>query len=332
LQNIVQIGQENFGAEFLIGFEIEMYLVTPEVARDPSAFEAPAPFDKIPMGAVSFREERGHCIQACVLELAEANIVVEQFHACGGPYQYEISTGPLPPLAAVDALIQSLEIIRRTAIAHRYRALFIPQPFKPYETCGLHMHLSLAVDQNQQRHSFGDKISNHFLAGVLQRLPLLVALGMPMDISYSRLGEVAAGRWVSWGIENWDMPVRAITETHWEFRAIDATANPYLVAAGYIASGLLGCRDRQPLSMMPLTQSLRELNDEARVSHGVTVQLPSCLSEAVTCLGDQKFRLGLDDVLGNQLLDFYHQVKQGEEEYFKGMDAKYRLALYAAIY
>jgi glutamine synthetase len=316
----------------LIGFEIEMYLVTPEVARDPSLFEAPAPFDNIPMGAVSFRGERGHCIQACVLELTEANIVVEQFHACGGPYQYEISTGPLPPLAAVDALIQSLEIIRRTAIAHGYRALFIPQPFKPYETCGLHMHLSLAVDQNQQRHSFGGKISNHFLAGVLQRLPLLVALGMPMDISYSRLGEVAAGRWVSWGVENRDMPVRAITETHWEFRAIDATANPYLVAAGYIASGLLGCRDRQPLSMTPLTQSLRELNDEARVSHGVTVQLPSCLSEAVACLGDQEFRLGLDDVLGNQLLDFYHQVKQGEEEYFKGMDAKYRLAMYAAIY
>jgi glutamine synthetase len=152
------------------------------------------------------------------------------------------------------------------------------------------MHLSLAVGHNLQQHSSGGKTSDSFLAGVLQRLPLLVALGMPLDMSYSRLGEVAAGRWVSWGVENRDMPIRAITETHWEFRAIDATANPYLVAAGYIASGLLGCRYHQSLLMTPLTQSLRELNDEARVSHGVTVRLPTCLGEAVACLSDQAYR------------------------------------------
>jgi glutamine synthetase len=131
LQKVFQLGKEDFGIEFLVGFEIELYLVTPEVVADPSTFEAPTPFDTLPMGAVSFRDKRGQCIQACVLELTKADVVVEQFHACGGPYQ---STGPLSPLAAVDTLIQSLEIIRRTAIAHGYRALFIPQPSKPYET------------------------------------------------------------------------------------------------------------------------------------------------------------------------------------------------------
>ncbi|KAF4968881.1 hypothetical protein FSARC_3780 [Fusarium sarcochroum] len=332
LQRVIHSALETCGIEFLAGFEIEFYLVSPEVAADPSTFEAPTPFKDVSMGAVSFRDKRAHCIRACVRALDKASIVVEQFHACGGPFQYEISTGPLPPLQAVDTLAQSLEIIRRTAISQGYRALFIPEAFQGYETCGLHMHLSLGGSQEQQLQSPGGKKSESFLAGVLQRLPLLIALGMPHDVSYKRLGEVAAGRWVSWGVENRDVPIRAITETHWEFRAIDATANSYLVAAAYIASGLLGWQSHQPLRMTPLTQSLRELDDEARQRHGVTTLLPSCLSDALGFIRNPTCREGLDEALGPQILDFYQQVKWGEQKCLGEMDEKDRLKLYAAIY
>ncbi|KAF4460324.1 glutamine synthetase bacteria [Fusarium albosuccineum] len=334
LQRVIQSGLENHQVEFLAGFEIEFYLVSPEAAADPSTFDVPAAFNHVSAGAVSFRDKRAYCVQACVRGLEKSGIIVEQFHACGGPFQYEISTGPLPLLAAVDTLVQSLEIIRGTAIANGYRALFIPEAFQGLETCGLHMHLSMAGRNGQQLQSSGDKPGESFLAGVLQRLPLLTALGMPLDISYARLGEVAAGSWVCWGFENRDVPIRAVEGTHWEFRAIDAAANVYLVAAGYIASGLLGRQSHQPLRMAPLTKSLRELDDDDKVlkQSGVTTRLPSCLADAFAFISDPTCRAGLDEALGPQILNFYQEVKLGEQTSLSSMDKTERLKLYAAIY
>ncbi|KAF4446306.1 glutamine synthetase bacteria [Fusarium austroafricanum] len=76
LQRVVQSILQDCSIKFLVGFEIELYLVTPEVAADPSAFD-PAPFNSVPMGAVSFRDKRGQCIKDCALALAGVGIVVE---------------------------------------------------------------------------------------------------------------------------------------------------------------------------------------------------------------------------------------------------------------
>lgn len=62
--------------------------------------------------ASSIRDARSQCVEACVRPMMDVGIEVEQFRAEHGVNQFEISTGPLAVVAAVDTLIQSQEILK----------------------------------------------------------------------------------------------------------------------------------------------------------------------------------------------------------------------------
>jgi hypothetical protein len=61
--------------------------------------------------------------------LAVADIELQQYHSEAAPGQYEIVTGPLPPLQAADALIHTRETIYNIASKHGLRATFAPRIF-----------------------------------------------------------------------------------------------------------------------------------------------------------------------------------------------------------
>jgi len=61
--------------------------------------------------------------------LTDAGIVVEQFHAESAPGQYEIVTGPLPPVESVDALVLTRDVIYNVAAKHGVRATFYPKVY-----------------------------------------------------------------------------------------------------------------------------------------------------------------------------------------------------------
>jgi glutamine synthetase len=61
--------------------------------------------------------------------LTDADIEVQQFHAESAPGQYEIITGPLPPVEAVDALVFTRDTIYNVAAKHGARATLYPKVY-----------------------------------------------------------------------------------------------------------------------------------------------------------------------------------------------------------
>lgn len=62
-------------------------------------------------------------------ELGQAGIEVQMYHAEAAPGQYEVVTGPLPPLQAADALLHTRETIYNVASRHGLRATLAPRVF-----------------------------------------------------------------------------------------------------------------------------------------------------------------------------------------------------------
>ena len=92
-------------------------------------------------------------------------------------------------------------------------------------------------------------VGEAFAAGILNRLPGLLALGAPSVASYLRLVPSHwAGVYACWGLENREAALRMITgsagSTDWaanlEVKCLDLTANPYLLLAGLLAAGFDG--------------------------------------------------------------------------------------------
>lgn len=67
--------------------------------------------------------------------LTDAGIEVQQFHAESAPGQYEVVTGPLPPVEAVDALVFTRDTIYNIAAKHGVRATLYPKVYS--EACVL---------------------------------------------------------------------------------------------------------------------------------------------------------------------------------------------------
>ncbi|HEU5226506.1 MAG TPA: glutamine synthetase, partial [Ktedonobacteraceae bacterium] len=115
-----------------------------------------------------------------------------------------------------------------------------------------HSHMSL-WDRNLGRNAFWEEneqfhmsaTMRHFLAGVLDRMPDLMALYAPVINSYKRYIE---GTWAplntTWGMDNRTCAIRVINNgprsIRVENRVPGADANFYLVFAAMLASGLYG--------------------------------------------------------------------------------------------
>jgi glutamine synthetase len=108
-------------------------------------------------------------------------------------------------------------------------------------------------DRNLERNLFWDESAEghmsetmrHFLAGVLEKLPEMMAFYAPVINSYKRYVE---GTWAplntTWGMENRTCAVRIVNNgkraIRVENRVPGADANFYLVFAALLASGLYG--------------------------------------------------------------------------------------------
>ena len=307
LKKIITHIKEELFVTFLVGFELEFYLLDDEKCHrgDPNECIPVITNTTYNSTALGLRGSRGACVEECARKLQAFGIEVEQYHAESGPYQFEIATGPLPPLEAVDTLIQSQEIIRRIAINHGLRACFLPKPFRQYRATGLHAHLSLYSDAIA-----GNKYQDSFLAGVLSRLPQICAFSMASQQSYLRVEPRELGMWVSWGNSNRDTPIRRVSHNRFEFRAMDATSNPYLAIAAYISAGILGMEMEQELTWKDCKYFLDELTDDEREALGILVQVPGSLKEALDTL-DQN-TCGLERKLGAEMVHLYRFAKRRE--------------------
>ena len=211
-------------------------------------------------------------------------------------------------------------MVKTIAEKHGLRATFMPKPFAELTGSGCHTHASL-WDKAGRRNLFLDRkgelglsrLAYHFLGGVMHSAEALCSLFTPSVNSYKRLNAATTLSGVTWspnaicyGGNNRSTMVRIPGPGRFEFRLMDGAANPYLMQAGLLASGLDGIdnkRDpgkRLDINMYEEGQKLRRIK-----------RLPQNLLDALRLTGKSRI---LREVLGDEFIDSYIKLKKGEWE------------------
>lgn len=223
-----------------------------------------------------------------------------------GANQFEITLAPADPLTAADRAILLRALVRDMATAHGLRATFAPLVAPGAVGNGVHVHLSLwdtargglTLDGASGRLTTE---AGRFVAGILGHAPAVVAWTAPSVISPLRFGP---HHWSSaaafLGRQNREAMIRVCPvptladarpkdAANLEFRACDATANPWLVMATLIRAGLDGLERKLPAA--PIVEGdLEAVGAAERERLGVTA-FPADLAAALDALeGDAAAR------------------------------------------
>lgn len=317
LEILVNDLQYNHGVNLLFGFEIEVTFLT----RDNSNKDQPYKPLTLTHAWGTLTPEQWlqlPFLAEIATSLSEIGIEVQQFHAESGQGQYEFVLAPLPPLVAVDALIQARQVVAQIAALHDLRATLHPQPFPGIGTAA-HAHISLEPP---------DKDIPFFVGGVLRHLPAICAFTMPESASYGRVVDDhwTGGTWVAWGTQNRETPLRRVKNGRWEVRCLDGLANMYFALGAVCAAGLLGLTagiTDFPQKDVPYNPS--KLDEEGRATYGITQKMPSSFDEAMQAL---KADGELQEALANGMVKDFLLMKECEQKMLGDMpDAERRIWL-----
>ncbi len=264
--------------------------------------------------------------------LAAAGMPVECIMAEFGPNQFEATAPPAEGLAAADRAVAFKEIARAVAERHGGRASFAPILDPDGVGNGAHVHFSLSgartgapVNRDPARPQAISEKAGAFLAGVMAKLPAMLALTVPTTASYIRL---RPNKWTAtsatFAVQDREAAVRVCPvfahagdpdrQFHFEFRAADGAANPYLVLGAIVAAGLDGL-DR---ALAPPTPT-----------DGAGAPLPTSLEAALDLLeadGD------LAEALGAELHAAFVQHKRFEASLMTGDDEAAQCRRYAEVF
>jgi glutamine synthetase len=216
------------------------------------------------------------------------SVDVQQLHPEYAPGQFELSVGPTDAVAAADRLLLVRHTIRAVTQRAGLRCSFAPAMAAGGVGNGCHVHTSLWREGRNLMaggpgpHGLSDE-AEAFVAGVLDGLPALLAVGAPSVASYLRL---IPQRWSApyrcWGRENREAGVRLVAaspDANVEVKCIDASANPYLLVGALLALGLAGVE--RGLRLPPeVTVDPATLTEDQLAALGAA-RLPRTLREAL---------------------------------------------------
>lgn len=268
--------------------------------------------------------------------LASQGIEVDQFHPEYGTAQLEVSVAAEDPVSAADTFVLVRETIRAVSARYGMRASFSPKVLAEGVGNGAHVHLSLWRDGTNLMTGGEGPLAltgtaAAFTAGVLGRLPALLAVGCPTTASYLRLVPSHwAGAFACWGLENREAAVRLVTgpvgnrdrAANVEVKCFDAAANPYLVVAGLLAAGLAGLAEDATLPD-PVEVDPASLDENTLADRGIAA-LPGSLSEAAD-LFEADETLGA--AFGTELAATIVDLRRAEVALFDGASAEEIAAL-----
>jgi glutamine synthetase len=235
-----------------------------------------------------------------VLNMRKVGINVEvHHHEVGTAGQAEIDMGFDTLLRMADDLMLYKYVTKATALAHGKTVTFMPKPLFEDNGSGMHVHQSLWRDEEPL--FWGDGYGNisdtarHYIGGLLQHAPALLAFCAPTTNSYRRL------------VPGFEAPINLVysqrnrsacvripvyhkspKSKRVEFRCPDGSCNPYLAFSAMLMAGLDGIkRSIEPPD--PIDLDLYDLPKDvaAQVS-----QVPGSLDEVLTALErDHEFLL-----------------------------------------
>lgn len=233
--------------------------------------------------------------------LKAAGVEVDSYLAEFAPGQFEVTVPPQEALDACDTAIVVKELARATAFRLGHSVSFSPRVMADGLGSGVHIHFSLwdakghPVSHDPSR-DFGIGVqAGQFVSGVVRHMPALCAFTAPTPVSYLRLVPHAwTGVWSNVGYRDREAGIRicptfgtspeaVAKQFNFEFRAADATANPYLQLAMILRAGLAGIRDGLP-APLPTQGEDPESMSEAERSERRIVRLPGSTGEALAAL------------------------------------------------
>lgn len=309
------------GLELKMAFEVEWFVGRD--SGDGGAGDGTSPACAGPAYGMARITELSDYIRELLVVLEEQGVPVEQFHPEYAAGQLELSAAPANPVGAADRLVLIKETIRAVSQEHGLRVSFAPVVVAGQVGNGGHLHLS-AWSEGRSLFTGGDgpygltDRGESILAGLLDALPALCAIGAPSVASYLRLvPQRWSAPWQCWGRENREAALRFVTGTagvepppaNAELKCFDLSANPYLVV-GAVTAIVTASADEgwtlpdevcvDPALMPPEEQPPR---------------LPTSLLWAVDCLEkDERLRAAL----GDPLFEAFVAVRRAEAELFNG--------------
>ncbi|MER6530851.1 glutamine synthetase family protein [Streptomyces sp. NPDC001508] len=249
LKSVLQRLHERTGLTLTASFEHEFML--PGVTSD-------APFT---FGRLRAAEPFGTDL---VRLLTAAGLEPENWLPEYGAGQYEITLKPTDALKAADRAVLLREIVRDLARRRGIPVTFAPVTDPSGTGNGVHIHFSLLDEHGEpvlydaNRPGGLSEVGARFAAGILQHSSAVAAWTAPSPVSYIRL---APDRWSVAGSylaeRNREALVRICPTTslsktpierqfNLEYRAADATANPWLALGALVAAGLQGIEANYP--------------------------------------------------------------------------------------
>ena len=142
-------------------------------------------------------------------------------------------------------------------------------------------------------------------------------LGMANFDGYVRTAGGAAGAWIGFGTENRDLPVRKISEQHWEIRMMDCTSSSYLFTAAVLLAGLSGLSEKgdgDDLAWKDCHVFPHSLDEGERAKYQLSDRMPGSLQEALEAL---KAEATVRTWMPEDLLNAYISVKGKKLKCFK---------------
>lgn len=254
-----------------------------------------------------------------------------------GAHQYEAVIERCAPVAAADRAMLLRDLVRDVFAAFDRRATFTPMTTPGGTGAGVHVHFSLqAADGSNplwapDRPGRLSELGGRFAAGILKYAPSLAAIYAPLAISYDRLTPhnwSSAG--VFLGVENREALLRICPtielggrdpapQLHFEFRAADIGANPWLLLAVVLRAGIEGLRQ----GLEPAEVVVGD-PEESQI-----IELPSSLGVAL-----KVFEQDTDvcSWLGDDLVQTYLAIKRVELAAVADKSEEEQCAWYADIY
>jgi glutamine synthetase len=271
-----------------------------------------------------------------VIELVQAlnaqGLRVEHYYPELGHGQHEMPIRYAGALRAADNHVLYRETVRGVAFRRGLWASLAPKPIADQAGNGTHLHASISsladgmpafADPSDQ---YGlSKTGYHFIGGLLEHLPALLALTCASVNSYRRLQpQFWSSAYTIYGMDNREAAVRICSSlrgddtssVHLELKPSDSSANPYLALGGFIYAGLDGIRrELDPGAAVNVDPST--LTESEREAAGA-YRLPQTLTAALDELAADELLMG---ALGPLRSAAYLAVKRAEARAFAEHDA-----------
>lgn len=273
--------------------------------------------------------------------LERAGLEPETWLAEYGRHQFEVTVRPSDPVTAGDRAVLVREIVYDLFAANGREASFAPVVSPGAGGNGVHVHFSLndldgnTLSFDAARPGRLSELAGRFAAGIVKYGPSLTALYAPLVTSYERL---APHNWSTarsfLGLQNREALLRICPtneidgrdpapQLHFEFRASDIGANPWLLLGILYRAGMQGLAEQ----LDPAEVIVGELDLEGE--HAALAKLPTDLSTAIN-------RLLADETVCSWFPDSFLQtfaaVKRDENVYVQGRTLAEQCELYARVY